>query len=257
MRNPINMLPLFRDERNYPQFLNKKARSTVVFLLVGALFLPSFALAIVMQEAQIRNHFVRQETLVAGLTCAALAQMVIALLIVFPLFSREKEKMIVDVDELMEVMHKEEGEVIDSRDRAVALVRHIKGLYEAEFRDLDKQARNWDDLVVKRVRWRDMSLGKKLVQVASVGFPLALAGWSVALMLGYMPKHPRNPALDATPNGRLMNEFFSGDHDFIIGLFIFAFCVIMAHMFYHMGRTDYRSKSDDALKKFMGEMGIK
>lgn len=257
MWNPVSVIPFFRDDRNYPQFVNRKARTIVLASLMAALLLPWIALAIMLEIAVARNNVAGPNTLVNGLLIAGAIQLVFASLFVSKLFSEEKEKVIIDPDELLDVINTALDDPTRTSDPSMAIIEHIQRLERTRLRDLEKQINNWKDLEVKHLGWRDMKLGKKILYSFSLLLPASLAAYSLCLMFGFVPTHQHNSALDATPNGRMMNEFFSGKYDFIIGLFVLVFSGAMFMMFYHMGRVDYRSRSEDSLKGFMKEMGIK
>lgn len=245
----------FRDSRNAPQFLNENARAVFTLGLCALMITPGLAFAAYQFVLSAKNLTAAQAGVELPFTIMVIAMIVSHIIGGLLLIMLTKgERKIFGLEELLEGLSAEQ--LFNLESPALVLIERVRARLQQDYARALRARNDIADFQYRWMRWREMSLMRKVgfIVVLVVGF--ATFAYGVALVAGLIPPRPMPPGIDVTrPNGMLLRNIRSGQVDMFLGLSL-ALMGAITGFFSTRFFVRMTSKSDEALKRFMEEMGI-
>ncbi|MHB8871030.1 MAG: hypothetical protein ACYC5G_01055 [Candidatus Doudnabacteria bacterium] len=251
------MMRFFRDTRNAPQFLNENSRGVFTIGLIALMATPGVAFAVYQFVLNAKNLTAAQAGVELPFKIFTVA-MAVSLMIGVPLINMlmKGERSVLDLHDLLEGASEQADDPINPANPVLVVAERIRTRLQQDHMRAQRAVNDVGDFEYRWISWSEMPLLRKVgfVVVLTIGF--ATFAYGVALLAGLVPPKPMPDGIDLTrPNGMMLRNIRSGEADLILGLVL---GVLGAVTGFFSTRFFVRtvSKSDEALKRFMKEMGI-
>jgi hypothetical protein len=248
------------DNRNFPQFLNKKAAKVFSSAVLAIFVPPVIGLLIVKYSMLFMNTQEESWGLFVFLVflVSSLIQLFTLILYFLPINSRLKKRPIVDLLDLEKKIRENASDPVNGIPSDVFLMEIIQKEINAEIMEKQKILSGWKDIRYVKLPWHGLPLKSKFAVMTFALMGLLSLAWGIVLVTGNMPRHPTPPGIfdTTTASGRVAQAMRAGEIDILLGLIVIIVglvAILLTQTFF----TKMTSRSDEALKAFMSDMKIK